>query len=218
MVSQGGVSRMRGPGTEDECLQFPTGFDLGPAFLTPDDLVEPALIAPLFTPQFQEEVAGVATTRYSFRRGELNEWQDIQIDIWQDNNAPNVLRYDLQMSGNDPFFEAGAGRMLGRYQVQSIGPQTILPVEGCELDLPIPETATNLVKLPGLVAFESSAPIVELVTHFLEALPTHGWEPLTDPLEEGSAILLTYVKDEQALRINIEQKEVGTTVEMFLGE
>ncbi len=218
MVSEGGVSRMRGPGTEDECLQFPTGFDLGPVFLNPDDLVNPDIIAPLFTAQFEETIAGVPTTRYSFRRGDLNDWQDIQIDIWWDDVLSAVLRYDLQLTGNDPFFEAGEGRLLGRFEVQAIGPQNIIPVEGCDLSIPIPETATNLVKLPGLIAFESSAPIVELVTYFLETLPAQGWETMTDPLEEGSAILLTYVKDEKALRINIEQHDTGVTVEMFIGE
>ncbi len=59
LVSQAGTNRMRGAGTEDLCLQYPSGFDLGPAFLTPDDLISPATVSPLLTAQFQESVAGV---------------------------------------------------------------------------------------------------------------------------------------------------------------
>ncbi len=54
LVSQAGTNQMRGAGTEDLCLQYPSGFNLGPAFLTPDDLISPATVSPLLTAQFQE--------------------------------------------------------------------------------------------------------------------------------------------------------------------
>jgi hypothetical protein len=41
LVIEAGIARMRGPGTDDECLQFPTHLDLELQFLTPDDLIRP---------------------------------------------------------------------------------------------------------------------------------------------------------------------------------
>jgi hypothetical protein len=215
LVSQAGINQMRGAGTEDLCLQYPSGFNLGPAFLTPDDLISPATVSPMLTAQYQETIAGVEAQRYSFRRAELENWRDIQVDMWWDDDARAVLRYDLSLHGTDPLFDAGLGTLTALYEVNTIGPQEILPVEGCEVGIPLPETAANLVKLPDLIAFESPVPAAEVVTFFLKALPAAGWVAQGDILEGENAVLLNYSREEETLSINIEQRAAGVTVELF---
>jgi hypothetical protein len=115
----------------------------------------------------------------------------------------------------DPLFDAGLGVLTAHYEVLAIGPQEIVPVEGCEIDIPLPETAANLVKLPDFIAFESPDPAAEVVTFYLKALPAAGWEAQGDILEGGNAVLLNYSRGEETLSINIEQQEARVTVELF---
>ncbi len=217
MVSQGGISRMRGEGTDGQCVQFPSDLALGPSFLTPDDLLAPQELAPFFREQGQEQIDGVDTTRYSLNQSGLAGWDEVGIDLWLDPVTGAVLRYDLQASGADPLFESGSGSLSGRYQVNQIGDQAIQPVEGCEIGLPLPEDHRGLLKLPGLIAFESPASLPETVDFYRARLPDAGWSESDDPLVGQQATVLSYERDGEALEINIEQSDPGVTVELLLG-
>ncbi len=135
--------------------------------------------------------------------------------MWWDEDAQAVLRYDLSLKGTDPLFDAGLGTLTAHYEIIAIGPQDIAPVEGCEIDIPLPETAANLVKFPDLIAFESPVPAAEIVTFFLKSLPPAGWEAQGDILEAENVVLLNYSRGEETLSINIEQQPNRVTVEMF---
>jgi hypothetical protein len=115
-------------------------------------------------------------------------------------------------------FDAGEGVLSGRFVVDDIGPQTIEPISGCETDLPLPPDATRLVKMPGLIAFESTATPDEIVAFYQAALAEAGWVPTAGPETGVDAILLSYRHGEQTLDINIESRETGVHVELLLGE
>lgn len=218
VVIENEVARMRGPGTDDECLQFPSDLALGPSFLTPDDLVDPEELREPLVQVGRETIAGAESSHYTLHQPSLGDWSDVEVDLWLGEATGAVLRYDLRATGTDPLFDAGEGVLSGQFRVTDVGPQTIDPVAGCEIDLPLPADAARLVKLPGLLAFESASTPDQTVAFYQAALAEAGWEPLAEPEVGVAAILLSYHRGRQTLQINVEPGNGGAHVELLLGE
>ena len=218
VVVADGTVRMRGPGTDDECIQFPGDVELGLAFLTPDDIIDPHLFAQSMIPASQDTIAGAEAIRYALRLASLNEWQNVALEVWLDRSTGAVLRYDLHASGPDPLFEAGQGTVSGQFLVREIGRQVITPIEGCDIELPLPADVAQLAKLPGgLVVFESLASVPELTRFYQDGLAEQGWEASSGPQMTGEVVLLTYRRGGETLDIRIEPRERGVQVQMLLG-
>lgn len=218
VVIEGDVTRMRGPGTGDACVQFPSDLDLGQSFLTPDDLIPPQELEGALSPLGTKTIAGREATHYTLRQANLAGWQDVEVDVWKDATTGAVLRYDLAVTGSDPLFDAGEGVLSGRFIVNDTGPQSIKPITGCEVDLPLPPDAARLVKIPSLVAFESAASAKEIAAFYQIALPEAGWEPLTEPGTGADAPLPIYHRAGERLDIHIETQETGVYVELVLSK
>jgi hypothetical protein len=218
VVLESDVVRMRGPATDDACIQFPSDLNLGRSFLSPDDLIPHQEIEAALRPVGTETIDGREATHYTLRQPSLADWQDVEIDIWKDTTNGATLRYDLRAVGSDPLFDAGEGALSGRFVVRDTGPQTIEPIAGCAIDLPLPPDAARLVRMPGLVAFESAATSDEAFAFYQAALAEAGWEPLAE-LEAGvDAILLSYRRADETLNINIEIRGTGVYVELLLSK
>jgi hypothetical protein len=217
VVVEDDTTRMRGPGTDDECVQFPSDLDLGPVFLTPDDLINPEGFSEPLVSVGTETVARVETIHYVLRQVSLDDWRGLEVDLWLDEIGGAVLRYDLRATGPDPLFDAGDGVLSGRFLLNEVGPQTIEPIAGCESDLPLLPDATRLVRLPGLIAFESAATAADAAAFYQVELVEAGWEPLVEPQVGTDAILLSYRRGGQTLEINIETGDEGVHIELLLG-
>lgn len=216
MVTVDKISRMRGPGTNDECLQFPSDQDLELSFLTPDDLIAPAKISDQLEKLDTKRIAGVTARGYRLRQAKLGKWEQVEVDLWRDEKTGAVVQYDLKATGEDPLFNAGAGVLSGQFIVKEIKAQTIKPIEGCEIDLPLPKTATRLVKLPGLIAFDTTQSTEEIVSFYQAELAKAGWEVVAEPETGEKATLLSYQQGEHTLNINIETNARGAHVELWL--
>lgn len=216
VVMTGDTTRMRGPGTGDECVQFPSDLDLGMAFLTPDDLVAPEALQEPLIALGAETIAGIKTTHYTLHQVSFDDWHDMEMDLWLDDVTGAVLRYDLHAAGPDPLFDAGEGVLSGKFLVNDVGPQTIEPITGCEIDLPLPPDATRLIRLPGLIAFESATTPTEIADFYQTALAETEWELLAEPQVGDDVVLLSYRRGEQMLEINVEASDKGVHVELLL--
>jgi hypothetical protein len=216
MVMAGDEATMRGPGTGDECVRFPSDLELGVSFLTPDDVIDPDDLESLDVVG-SETVAGRAAGHYAFLQEEAGEWRDLEGDLWLDEETRALLRYELRAAGSDPLFDAGEGTLEGQFLVSEIGPQTIEPIAGCEIGLPLPPGATRLVRLPGLVAFESAESPAEIVAFYQDELAEDGWEARGEPEEGVDATVLSYVRNGETLEINVEVQEEGALVELLIG-
>ncbi len=218
VVIEGDTVRIRGPGTGDECMQFPSDLDLGLSFLTPDDLITPEAFQGLLDALDTEIISGTEATHHTFRQDSLGDWRDLEVDLWQDNATGAVLRYDLRAIGPDPLFDAEEGVLSGQFLVNDVGPQTIEAITGCEIDLPLPPDAARLARLPGLITFESVSTLTETVAFYQTALVEAGWTSLAEPQIGADAILLSYGRGARTLEINIEASDEGVNVELLLGE
>jgi hypothetical protein len=218
MVTTDKISRMRGPGTNDECLQFPSDQDLELSFLTPDDLIAPAKISEQLKALDTKRIAGVVARGYQLRQTNLGQWEQVEVDLWRDEKTGAVVQYDLKATGEDPLFNAGAGVLSGQFIVKTIKAQTIEPIDGCEIDLPLPKTATRLVKLPGLVAFDTTQSTAEIVSFYQAELAQASWAVVAEPETSEKASLLSYQQGERTLDINVETNARGAHVELWLEE
>jgi len=216
LVTDGTVTQMRGPGTGDECIQFPNDLDLSTSLLTPDDLLAPEQLTVPLDAAGAETVAGREAQHYTLRQTSADEWRDVSVDLWLDEATGAVLRYELQARAPDPLFQAGEGAIWWMFRVQDAGPQVIEPIAGCEIDLPLPRGATRLIRLPGLVAFDAAISTEEIVAFYRSELPQAGWELQAEPELGAYATLLSYRRGEEVLDVNIEDAEDTAHVELLL--
>jgi hypothetical protein len=215
IVMDADTSRMRGPGTDDECVIFPTDLDLSPVVLTQDNLFDPGAIDDLLVPVQVEPVAGINTIRYSVRTDRLGEWRNVELELWRDESTGAVLRSELRAAGLDPYYDAGEGLFGSDFRVEQVGPQRIEPVAGCEIDLPLPADAARLVRLPELIGFDSGAAPADVSAFYQASLAEAGWAPVAEPQLGDGAILLIYNRGELTLEVNIEADGEGSHVELI---
>lgn len=216
VVIDGDSAKMRGPATDDACVQFPSDFDLERSFLSPDELLPPQQVEDALRVAGEDIIAGRGSTHLTLRQPAIAGWQNAEVDVWKDDATGTVLRYDLRLTGPDPLFDAGQGTLVGQFVVVEVGPQVIEPIAGCEVALPLPPNATQLVSMPGLISFESASTTEQIVAFYQNALPEEGWAPTSEPQPGVDAVLLSYRRDEQTLDINIETDEEGVRVELLL--
>jgi hypothetical protein len=215
LVSDGQVSRMIGPGTNEGCLQYPSDLDVSVKFLAPDDVLPVDDFREPLVSLGQEQVAGWNTIHFVMIQAELDGWQDVTVGLWHQPDFEAVLRYDLAAEGWDPFFEAGYGRLTGSYQVIELGPQAIEPITGCEPDLPLPADRQRLVILPGVVAFESGMSLEALSAHFRQQLPQAGWQTLVEEDRSSGAVVLSYWREGESLDVTIRDMGDFRRVELL---
>ncbi len=215
MVTEGGISRMVGPGTEGQCLQFPEGMGVNITFLNPDDVFAPEALQDSLVEMGRERVGGWTTEHFALTQTELDGWEEVTLDLWIEPNSRAVMRYSFQATGWDPFFRAGRGRIEGEFEVAGVGPQTIEAIGGCEVALPLPEEHRSLVVLPGVVAFESPLAVDEVAEFYRDALADTEWRPLDREERASGAMILSYRDGARTLDITIRQMDEFTRVELL---
>jgi hypothetical protein len=219
LVNAAGVNRMRGPGTDGQCVQFPDSIDMGFSFLTPDDLIDIDSISEVSTAGESVPIAARSATPYEVSQDTLAEWSNVEVVYWLDNESGAILRLSLQAQGPDPLFDAGQGTITAEFLVSEIGAQVIEPVPGCEIEIPVPDDIGQVIRLPGLISFESPSTIDALGEFFHQALLDEGWERVTLPqTTQAGSTVLSYVNETQTLDIKLDPTENGAAVEIFLAE
>ena len=176
----------------------PTGFRL--AFLLP--AVGTAKSAG------EETLDGIATRHYTFDAASLSLPEDTTAngEVWIASDGGYVFKYVLDITGANSVFGAGAqGTRHVEYLLSEVGvhPQVVYPA-GCEpvLDLPAMEDATDLIRLPGLLAYNTDATAEAIFASYAELLPALDWEQFSEPFlgaDSGSVIFVRTDRSATAL-------------------
>jgi hypothetical protein len=215
LVHSEGTNRMRGEGTDDECVQFPDSNDIGMLFLTPDEIFDPNMLDAPMVAFEEDEVAGQETLHYSLQQSDLLTWQNISLDLWISVEDGTTLRYELSADGPDPLFSGGEGHLVGQFEVIEIATQSIDPVEGCQIDFPLPDDHAELIRLPDLLAFESERPPEDLAGWYQTALEQAGWEPFAERQTSSTGVQLSYQRGTEQVQIKITASDDGSQVEII---
>jgi hypothetical protein len=215
LVTSQGVTRMRGTGTKESCLQFPQAMSINVTLLSPDEVMPPDDFAQPLLLLGQEKVTGFQANHFVLRQDELDGWQQVELSIWISEVGDTVVRHEFQAEGWDPYFGAGYGQLNGDYEVVEVGQQQIEPIEGCQLELPLPDSAMNLVVLPEIISYSSEEGVEDIAAYYQQQLSEAGWRPLEQEDRSSGAVLLRYFKGGQQLLVSIRRFQDVTQVELF---
>lgn len=193
LVTDGTTSWMTGEGADNQCFMFPNKLDMGMSFLTPDDLISPVAFSTRLVEAGIERIAGRQTTQYTFEAGRLEGWEDVKLALWLADQT-TVMQYVISARGEDPLFDAGIGELKASYSVANTDPQTLQVVSGCQINYPLPSGVFNIVRIPGIVSFESTMSVEDMTDYMLEAMYAQGWQIDEDPLlfEDGNVQMRWY--------------------------
>ena len=209
LVTDGVTSWMSGAGTENECVQFPNNLGMDPKWIYPESVVSVEDMTAQLKYVGEEKVAGTASLHYAVSGAAIGKWTNASIDVWQEKISRTLLQFKMQAAGEDPFFGTGTGKMDAQYSVAGLDVATIEPVSGCEISVPLPDTANDFIRLPGMASFESPASIDDMRNFYQAKLPADGWAEKDPPsLADGSTIL-SYKRNADEVEIHIEDGSSG---------
>lgn len=223
MLTDGQQTWMLGPGTENQCLQFPNNQGMDPTYIQPEDLLDLAALGGALKKVGEEpssaipEAGAVTLVHYRAEGVSAGGWQKATVEYWADKASGMLYRYNFQAEGADPFFETGSGRISASYQVAALGDQPFEPVAGCEINVPLPENARAYVRLPGLASFDSPDGVETLQQYYQTVMVQQNWTESQPPAQQNGATVLSYTRDGQAVQVVLEPLDNGCRVKLLLG-
>ena len=141
-------------------------------------------------------------------------WNDLSLGLWLSRQNGVVVKYDFSASGSDPIFKGGVGVLTAAYQLKAVTPQPVEPVQGCEVEWPLPKGVKALVRLPGIVSFETALSAEETLAFYQSGLAAAGWAGAGEPSRNNGAIAASYVKGNETVDLGIEPLAVGVRVKL----
>lgn len=209
IVTDGSTTWMTGPGTDNECVMFPNGQNMDPTLIYPENLLPMQDLLNKMIFEKDDTVAGSPSRHYKGNAISLGDWKDAQVEVWQDKESGALLQFAMLANGEDKLLGFGQGSIFAHYRVESLEPPTIEPVPGCEIAVPLPESAAGVVRLPGLASFESADPVDKLLDFYATALPQEGWAVSEPPAQSESSMVLSYRRGAEDVQIQLEPAESG---------
>lgn len=219
MVTDGTTSWMIGPSTDNACVQFPANAGLDPTFIYPENILTMTELGKVANFVREEPLTGRNSMYYLVGPMVVGRWMDASVEYHQEKGSEALLQFAMLGTGDDNFFGTGKGTIMATYTVDSLEPPAIEPVTGCEISLPLPESAQMFVRMPGLASFESQQSADALVQFYQQQLSAANWVEVEPPAQSESAVVLSYRRDVETVEIQVEGNERGgTSVKMFFVE
>jgi hypothetical protein len=216
MVAEKETSWMTGPGVEHECFMFPSDFEIDYTFLTPDDTFPPEEITSLLSYESKQKEGDLSVYVYTADVPEHEGWRDLDIVLWLVKGENYPIKYDIEATGQDPLFNAGEGQFRGAFSVADDSGYVIEPITGCEITIPLPEGADQVVRFPGLISFEISDTPENVIVFYQDYLISNGWvtdDPLTGT---DKGLQMSYIKGDEMLVFYFKiDEEEGVFVEIL---
>jgi hypothetical protein len=209
MLTDNTTTWMIGEGTDQQCVQFPNGQGMDPTYIYPESLISLKSLGSALKPMGEEQLAGVAMFHFSAAAAASGPWKDANIDFWQEKSSGALRQFNMTATGEDPFFAGGIGKLTAGYTAGPLGSEAISPVAGCEISVPLPETISKFVRLPGMASFESRSSVEELVKFYQKALPEQKWAEKEALVQAKGGTALSYQRGAESVEIHIEMNPAG---------
>jgi hypothetical protein len=170
-------------------------------------LLQPAQMLPPFLGAEevgQESAAGQETSVYQFDQQALGagEVSTATGKIWIARDGGWVVRYELTLKSDAVFGEGFRGEQRWSYEVSEVGSAQLQLPENCPpilADFPAPETAQDLMRMPGTLRFTTDMSMEALGEYYESQLTSEGWVKQSDPVEtsRGTQWLFSKASGEQ---------------------
>lgn len=204
LVTDGMTSWMIGPGTDEQCVQFPNNIGMDPDFIYPESLISMDEIKKKVTLAREEPFSGRDSNYYTAGPTQVGGWKDLNVEFHQEKGTDALLQFAMLATGDDVVFGTGTGTIIANYHVDSLEEPVIEPVGGCEINVPLPEKYTNFVRLPGIASFDSTINANEIATFYQTQLAQANWVEKEAPEQTTEAVVLSYQRDAEEVEIHIE--------------
>ncbi len=134
-----------------------------------------------------EAIAGVPAMHYTFDERALTQagLNKSTGELWLAQEDGRVLRYRQTTTGDENYFGEGTrGSMSWDYELTQINqPVTIALPKDCPpglVDAPMLPDAANVESLPGLLRYETTSSVQEVVAFYQQELAALGWQDLSE--------------------------------------
>jgi hypothetical protein len=224
---------------EDQWLSMPaTEEDIdSDAFITADAMLDDLCG---WKKEGKDEIDGVDVVHWTFTKEDIEEClppEDLEdmgqltqatgdLYIAEEDNFVVLMEMsfegeDLDMDLGDTDEGAKAVRMEIRYETTDVNePFTIeVPEEATESssvpdDIPVPEGATGVNNMFGMISFTAETPPQEVFDYFQEEMPNNGWTEANAEAMSG-LWMLEYTKDGRTANIMISEDDSGNASVMI---
>jgi hypothetical protein len=166
-----------------------------------------------------ETVNDVAANHYTFDErafGQLDIAQSTG-EMWVASEGGYIVRYLLTTQGDADYFGEGIeGTLTWDYQLTDVNaPLAIELPADCPsglVDAPLLPDASNVLNVPGVLAYDTASAVAEVAAFYQEQLPTLGWELQGEPAVTDTATVTTFALGDQQLNVLIFLAEAGAEV------
>jgi hypothetical protein len=184
---------------------------MDPTFITPTTMVSMADLAASMSLVGEESVGGATVQHYRSTAGASSAWKEVTIDVWRVKSNKLLYQFNIEASGDDPYFNTGSGKLTASYKASGQVDGKIEKVTGCEISVPLPQSATMVVRLPGMASFESQDGVEQIVGFYQTELPKQKWKEKDPAATKEGDTVLSYQKSKQVVEIHIEEYASGGT-------
>lgn len=166
-----------------------------------------------------ETVNGIVTDHYKADANSLSSdtFTDGEGDIWVAQDGKYVVKFTGTGTGDIDLMSSGTKsktKLDWVYELQDVNKVTEIVAPECKGatgadDIPVPENATEVSNLGGLMTFKSADDVKTLTEFYKTRLPENGWKEAGDPTELDTMAILNYTKDNRKLSIMITKEDAG---------
>jgi hypothetical protein len=151
----------------------------------------------------EETIDNIATRHYTFDAASMGLPADTTAkgEVWIAKDGGYVMKYVLDITGSDSYFGTGAqGTRHVEYLLSEIGvhPEVVYPA-GCapvltDTDAPAMNDATDLIRLPGLLGYNTSAKAEAILAFYTDKLTPQGWEKISEDGLGTDSAMVTFAR------------------------
>jgi hypothetical protein len=218
MVRVGETQYMTGEGVGvGLCYVFPAGVDVERSFLSPDSFLPPAQVPDTaLTLSGPQEVSGERGTAFVLASS-VGDFTNVEGTIVLSSSGA-VMHYTFAGDTvEDELLNGVPGRLTWEYAVQSFGAGDAINVPSeCLVTLPMTDDAGELVRLPGIIQYESDMSVEEVTAFYQQALSSEGWGVYQFPQVQEDAAVLTYARSGQILNVSVQTDDDRSMIRLFI--
>ncbi len=166
-----------------------------------------------------ETVNDVSAAHYTFdeRAFGLSDIAESTGEMWVASEGGYIVRYLVTTQGDADYFGEGIqGTLTWDYELTEVNaPLTFEFPTDCPagmVDAPMLPDASNVLNVPGILAYDTASSLAEAVAFYQEQLATLGWQLLDDSAVTDTMALLPFSHGDQQLSVFIFLGEDGTEV------
>jgi hypothetical protein len=175
-----------------------------------------------------ETINEVAAVHYTFDQRALAEdgLTESTGELWVAVEGGYLVKYVLTSAGGADYFGEGVeGTLTLDYALTGINqPVTIGVPADCPpgmVEAPLLPDASNVVRAPGLLAYDTAADLAAATAFYQEQLPGLGWAADGEPASTDAATVLSFTQGDRQMTVRLSAEAGLTTVTLVaarLGE